>query len=236
VLGSYVNKDALFWKGDVTDLLLYDRVLTEQELQTIEYVLATKNGLTYRQIICDGDSRTAGSGASVYYDYPSALQRSLGIVVRMRNFGIGGYPVSSMLLEAPIRIDPLRFKPDDVVVVFGGINDILAAHTPSQVYADLKAYWAARRAAGWRVVACTEIDANSALAIAASWRTHRATLNTLIKSDSSLYDALADLAADTNIGVDGAADTAYFDNDKVHLSDSGYAVMAGLIKTAILST
>lgn len=237
VLGAYQPKDGLFFDGDVSDVLLYNRMLALGELEAIEYVLATKNGLTYRQIVCDGDSRTAGNNVAVYYDYPSQMQRQLGIVVRMLNTGIGGYPVSSIILEAPVRIDPIRFgQSNDTVVIFGGINDIiLSGRSAAQVYADLVTYWAARRAAGWKIVACTEIDANSAQAISADWRTKRAELNVLIKSDPSLYDALADLAVDARIGVDGAADTAYFVSDKVHPSATGNTAMAELIGAAILT-
>ena len=47
-------------------------------------------------------------------------------------------------------------------------------------------------------------------------------------------DALADMGADATIGPAGAEmNTTYFDTDRVHMTNAGYAVVAGLVSVAI---
>ena len=44
------------------------------------------------------------------------------------------------------------------------------------------------------------------------------------------------MGADATIGLAGSEmNTTYYDADRVHMTNAGYAVVAGLVQTAILS-
>jgi lysophospholipase L1-like esterase len=56
-------------------------------------------------------------------------------------------------------------------------------------------------------------------------------LNTLIKSDATLYDSLIDLGADSRL--QDATNVTYYNADKVHLTDTGYGVVAALVAAQV---
>jgi lysophospholipase L1-like esterase len=150
------------------------------------------------------------------------------------NSGVSGQTVSDFSANAATEIDSnyrsaLR---RNVCVVWGGVNDANAGASAATIYDRLKTYWAARRAAGFKIVACTEIDAQDAGRNAVGWHsTLWPALNTLIKSDATLYDSLVDLGADSRL--QNALDTTYFNADKVHLTDTGYGVVAALVAAQV---
>ena len=116
----------------------------------------------------------------------------------------------------------------NVLTVWGGVNDALVGgQTAATIYANLADYCNTRRAAGWRVVICTEIDAQGALQNAAGWHgTIWPALNALIMADHSFADAVVDLGADARLA--DATNVTYFNADKVHLIEAGYDVVASL--------
>jgi lysophospholipase L1-like esterase len=63
----------------------------------------------------------------------------------------------------------------------------------------------------------------------------RSTYNGLIRANWRQFaDVLVDVAADPNIGVAGAnSNTTYFDPDAIHLNNTGYAIVATLVKATL---
>lgn len=181
-------------------------------------------------ITFDGNSLTVGT-TPVHDSYPAQCLASLGAGYFGINFGVYGQNIDSMIADAASEIDPyLDFaRPKNILVAWEG-TIVLASQSAAYAYAALKTYWAARRAAGWKVVAVTILPAT------AVDNTKRAALNTLIASDPTLYDALADVAANHSIGDDGDnADLTYYVADGTHMTATGYGVVAGIVKTAILT-
>lgn len=64
---------------------------------------------------------------------------------------------------------------------------------------------------------------------------HKNTFNGYIRGGWVAFaDAIVDLGANVNIGVDGAfASSTYFQADGVHLKDAGLTIVAGLVQTAL---
>jgi len=179
------------------------------------------------QYIFDGDSITAGNRVGENQDYPYntwiLIERT---VDNYQNIGIGSQTVAQML--AKVNSDVIsRFNPNkrNAVILLGGINDIALGSTEAEVYTDLKAYWSAIRGAGGIIIAATLLPATGYL-------TERNNLNTLIKSDPSLYDGMIDFASNTLIGQDDdQLNTDYYLPDELHPNYNGNKIMASDAKS-----
>jgi lysophospholipase L1-like esterase len=225
VIGASSAAGASAWGGKLAHLALWS---TPRKVGDVA-LLARKAG----QVLFDGDSRTIGT-TSPYPTQCMALPSMTAKNYSWYNSGVSGQTVSDFSANAATEIDSnyrsaLR---RNVCVVWGGVNDANGGASAATIYDRLKTYWAARRAAGLLTVACTEIDAQDAGRNAVSWHsTLLPALNTLIKSDATLYDSLVDLGADSRL--QNALDTTYFNADKVHLTDTGYGVVAALVAAQV---
>jgi hypothetical protein len=167
------------------------------------------------QLIADGDSITFGA---VPLPYTSTLPVEGGW--NIKNVGDSGRNLSTMLMDAPTRVDPL-FVPGNINVVniWGGTND-LSNHpngTPSATFASLKSYCLGRRAAGFKVIIVpmisrTGIQVSTGLTIDQL----KDSYNALITANWATFaDAMVTLPS--ILTADGAyANTKYFMVDGVH--------------------
>lgn len=145
---------------------------------------------------------------------------------------MGGETLADMLTNAPTAVDP-RYDIHanaNIVCILGGINDLFSGASANIVYDNLKSYWAGRRLAGFKVMAGT---VQPAATVTGAGETARVALNVLIRSDASLYDGLADFAA--NAHLQNTSDLTYYQADGVHPTATGAAVMAS-IADAVIAT
>ena len=184
-------------------------------------------------VVCDGDSLTLGSSAPGS-EYPTQLDALLGAGWTTVNQGTGSETVPMMQVDGGEVDASYTLGSENICVLWGGINDIALGHTAADIMASLREYCNARRARGWRVVICTitPCDTNS---IASGREATRQTLNGYIRSDWTTFaDGLADIGGTTHLSDYGdQTDGDYFDGDHVHLTAAGYALVAGVVKTAI---
>ncbi len=105
----------------------------------------------------------------------------------------------------------------------GGAIDLATGRDPTEVFDDLGAYCAARRAAGFTVVITTFLPRDKE-----GFESARETFNALLRDSwPSIADALADIAADPRIGDPlDCFDRTYFAADAIHPNSTGYGVMA----------
>ena len=185
-------------------------------------------------VVFDGDSLMLGRQDDPQMDYPTLTMAYFDVSNTFHNLGVGGQRTDEILADATSQVDPLYNyqKENNIYIVWGGINDLVNDNrTPQQAYDSLKLIWSGRRTAGFKVIATTVIDAGNT-----SWVTI-SQLNSLIKSDSNLYDGLIDAALDSRIGGENAwQDLTYFKSDTVHLNENGNAVMAELAQPKILNS
>jgi lysophospholipase L1-like esterase len=223
VIGASNASGASAWGGKLAHLALFAGSMLKVGHVA---VLARKSGL----IIFDGDSRTIGT-TSPYPTQCMALTSMTAKNYSWYNSGVSGESVNDFSANAATEVDAnyrSLFGAHNICVVWGGVNDANAGASAATIYSRLLTYWAARRAAGFKVVACTEIDAQDAGREAVNWHsTLYPALNTLIRSDPHAYDVLVDLGADSRL--QDATNTTYFNADKVHLTDTGYSVVAALV-------
>jgi trimeric autotransporter adhesin len=156
--------------------------------------------------MADGDSITAGSGASTPYTDHMTLTLPWNII----NWGVPGETCLTMIQNAPNNIDS-KFRAGDknVVVLQCGENDAAGGATAAQIYARMQTYCNARHAAGFKCLVWTEISR-------VGFDTEKNAINSLLASDHSFTDGLIDFTG-TPLGVDGGySNLTYFQSDQIH--------------------
>lgn len=114
-------------------------------------------------------------------------------------------------------------------------NAIKAGNLP-QAYSQYVANCATLKAQGWLVVAVTCLPrADGTTAVNDQFYEMYQHINRLLRANwPSFADGLADVAGDPRLGLPGCeTNTTYFNADKIHLTDEGYRVVAGIVKRAV---
>lgn len=216
------------WTGKLREVVVLTGVLSAGDrADLVAYFQRRHAQGTRKGVVCVGDSLTAGLGGT---PYPDQLQTSLGTDYQVSNMGIQGVHLDTeWVANRALVAYPTASHTLDAEVVLIGRNDLAASsRTALQMEADFTTYWAARRAAGYRIVACTVY----ASTFSAPQETERAALNTWMRTQSSAWDVLVDLAADARLADN--TDLTYFGVDQVHLNSTGYGVVAGLVQPVVL--
>ncbi|XAI97401.1 hypothetical protein [Leptolyngbya phage Lbo-JY46] len=185
------------------------------------------SGSAHKIVVCDGNSLTAGVGATLATSYPSQLNLPDWEIV---NIGIGSQRTISMTAKAPIEVD-LNFynskHEKGIVVAWEIINDLLFV-SAAQAYANFVTYCQARKAAGWKVIVCTLIAHPTISPASLTFCNDQIRANYL-----TFADGIVDLAADPRF--QNVNDLTYYDPGRIHLNATGYGVVASLVRPVILS-
>lgn len=192
-------------------------------------------------LVCDGDSITQGTGTAAGLAFPQLLQTSLGRTWSVFNFGVSGQEMSTMTTNATSNVDPLAVsgRSRKICIGFGGTNDLYFGASAATVISRIKAYGAARKAAGYQFIMPTILPRTpgSSGGGAGTFETDRQTVNTEIRQAGNLgvyWDAVADVAADSRIGDSGDQnDLTYYQSDTTHPNAAGQQVIAEIMNTAI---
>lgn len=188
-------------------------------------------------LVCDGNSITAGQEALPNADaagWPTGVrtgQSNLNRVWTVKVAAISGRPTPTNTAQIPNTIVPQfnRGFGMNIVTFFEGINDVVFnAATLSTAQNNWAAYVAAARAAGYKVMAMTPLPtgntgngANVIMPQLAQW----------VRDNPQLSDfPVIDIAANASLSVPGNV-TFYADN--THPNNAGYAVIAGMVLTAL---
>jgi lysophospholipase L1-like esterase len=181
-----------------------------------------------------GDSLTLGNVAPSL-TYPQALSTILGKKFKVNNQGIGSTTLTNMISNGS-TIDTL-YQPgkDNILIVWGGTNDIYFGGSGSTAYSDLVSYCNARKTTGWTVILLNALS-RSDTSVPSTFLDDKKTFNNLIDTNwQSISDFYIDLEKDNRIGYDGAElDTTYFISDKVHLNNTGNQIIAEYVGNLLL--
>jgi lysophospholipase L1-like esterase len=226
--------------------MIFDGKLGEEDqLKVRQWFYKRYGNLFLGQIICDGNSLTAGTGATGGNTYPAQLAALIGggqnMDVLARNFGVGGQRTDQMIADAATQIDALynSERKFNVCVAFETLNywtalvsgSLGGSYTGRQAsdkcLGDYFEYLDARKAAGLKTVAATLQPTTAYSVGTVANESERADINTAIRNGEDHYDALADFAANAYL-----EDRANYP-DGTHLDNAGYGVMAGILKAAI---
>jgi len=178
-------------------------------------------------LVWDGGSIVRGPRLPDGTDFPSQATRLLPQPCISFNSGTSNATLAFMLADAATEVDA-RYDPladANVCVILGGATDLALGRDPAAVLADLTAYCAGRRAAGYQVVVMTlpprdKVGFNDA----------RQVFDDLVRAHwPEFADGLVDVAADSRIGDPGDNhDTTYYQSDALHPNSAGNAVIAAL--------
>lgn len=160
--------------------------------------------------IADGDSLTHGVPNMV--SWPNFLTSFPQGWLNL-NIAVSGSTTTDVLARAPANVDALfKTAGKNIVVIWAGTNDgPLGGLTPAQSWSNLSAYGDLVRGTGFKVIVVPMISRNG-------WDSYKNSLNALIYADwPNHFDAIADVAANANLGADGAyANSTYFLADGIH--------------------
>lgn len=251
VLRAFGQTDSsAVFKGDVGEICVWDTALQGQQLRdaftAMQKRLEARGHRTGRgdlMLISEGDSRsavtTSPQGPSFQW-----LQFDPAVTEGRRvfgcNFASSGDGIDNVENDVPAIAESIRgavaMGRIPIVSLLIGVNNHAAIiASPSTYLARLEAVWAQYKAAGAKVIACTELPMSGENA--AAWNAARATLNGLIRS-STVPDAVADIGdSSTVMGADSSpvdhAGTYWADN--LHPTTAGHQLLAPILWAAIKS-
>ena len=213
------------FSGDLYALLFYDETHTSAKRQQMVNWLAWRyqiNTNFARQVVCRGDSLTAGVASSNLMSYPFQLMQQLP-EVRVFNFGVGGLKIGTngfsgtmFTLDQP-RLDPIYdHRLANTLFIKAGINDInVDGMNGDRTFGRLTNYLSSRTQA-WRVVVNT-LAANAINPTAITNYNNNIRASGLLHVDSGVG------SRDGRLSV--PSDTTYYSSDGLHLTANGYKVI-----------
>ena len=179
-------------------------------------------------LVFDGGSTVAGLRNAPRRSFPSQTVALLPKAYAAFNSGLSHARVTEMIADAPQTVDAHYSAdvPNNIVVLYPGINDVMAGATPAELLELVRTYCEARRAVGFDVCVVSLLPQPSEQLEAA-----RQEFNSLLRTRwPEFADDLTDVAADGRIGNPGDnLDPAYYGPDAWHLNDAGAGVLAALL-------
>ena len=196
--------------------------------------------LTNAILVCDGNSLTAGQGASnpATTSYPARLDADAAFsTVTTYNLGVGAQETQDMIDDAASQVDPLyNGAVDNILVAWEVGNDIFYNGSVSGAITRFWSYCDARRAVGFKVIIinCPPRDQATDFGdTSGQYNTKLQSANSQLADEwMSHADGYVDLAADSRFA---GYNLTYYDADKIHYTDAGYQVVKDLVKAKILA-
>lgn len=231
---SYSGVSNITWKGQQSEMVVFNSADATGFFPLMAD--ATRYYTAKPAVVLAGDSLTVGFGATgtpLQTYGRQLLDTSDYIPYVVATSGDRADQVTTALNGANNDNYSPRHPGDTVknaTVCLCGVNDLGQGASIATLQARLSALWAQQRAAGFKVVACTLtgcIDSGSLV------QQDLIDINSWIRTQSSSYDALADLGASPFIGFGQQLNATYFNPDGVHPTSTGYGVLASLVKAAL---
>lgn len=224
-------------------ILFYSVVLTNAEVaqndQFFGNIMAARfvsrlNGATdnQNQLICDGDSLTqGGTNYCAAYSLPNPTSAVLSYAKPLTPYNIadqGLNSASTPALVTNIPTDTLSLvrplAPSNIVTFWAGTNNSV----PTQPLGDIRGYCAKVKAAGAKCLPFTMISRTGEDG-------QKNIINTWLRNHwNEFADGLVDLAANPNLGADGASANGTYYTDGIHLTTTGNAIVTSISQQAIL--
>lgn len=183
------------------------------------------------QTVHEGDSLTA-SATGGGTNYPIHLSPKLSATI-MANVATAGEATADVISQASAQVDAI-FKAGitNILLPWVGTNDLtLTSDTGDVIYGRYSAYCAARRTAGYKVVAFTLLPR---LGLSGPQQTALTLFNTSVRANWATFaDVLHDVAA---ISQFSDASNATYYADGLHLTDAGREINATAIASLLHST
>jgi lysophospholipase L1-like esterase len=180
-------------------------------------------------LVFDGDSISAGVGASSGHGLDGQTVAAIGDDVRLHNVAVGGRPVWDCLQLYNKTVAPLfdASSRHNVIAFHAGDNDIAQGRSADATYAAFTDYVAAAHHQGWKVIVSTELRHAD---FSALMETKLEDYNNLLRRNRAGADAVVDLDTEARLReFSYRTNPALFTRDRVHPSEGGYAVLAAML-------
>lgn len=181
-----------------------------------------------------GNSLTFGTGTGVTRestDYPTVCLSGLGAPWTGQSYGFPSWTDDGLLQTGMPFFLPHQFDPNlakCVAVYWEGTNSLLSVNGATAAARTL-ASCAYLKALGYQVVVCNVIDRQQT-GVPGDMATRISDYNTALLSD---YASYADAHVDLHALLPDSTNTTNFQADKVHLTATGYGIVAGAVQTAV---
>lgn len=200
-------------------------------------IYTSKFNLSGAVIVCDGNSLTAGLFASSSaQSYPGVLDADSDFNgVTFYNKGVSAQETQDMIDDATSDIDSLYTSGANSILIAWEIgNDIYYNGSVNGAMARFWSYCDSRRLKGWKVfvITCPPRDQSTdAGDNSAQYNAKLVEANTRLKLEWAAHaNGLIDVAGDARFQ---GYNLTYYNADKAHYTDAGYAAVAELVKAVI---
>ena len=187
--------------------------------------------MKYQRFVALGDSCTEGLDDLLpdgrYRGWADRVASVLdGPGFRYANLGVRGRRLDQMLVE---QVPSARALEPDLVVLFGGGNDVMSGATAAQLAQRIDEIVRAVTSFAPTVAVFTLSDVSQRMPFGWRMRPRIEALNTAVRDAASRYGAvLVDVEADECVH-----DSRYFGPDRLHLSSLGHRRLAGHLLSAL---
>lgn len=183
-------------------------------------------------VVFEGDSLTSGPNGAPEQAYPAQAMDLLGGRYVWRNRGGSGQTLVDMARDAAL-IDHEPRQPVNILVLWGGTNDLRFGASADEVYSRIESYARARRATGYRVLVLTILPRSNSTT-PEGFEIQRQALNARLRASwRDFADMLIDVAADPRIGDAGDELDARYFTDRLHMTPLGYSLIAAHVAESL---
>jgi len=188
-------------------------------------------------IVFDGNSWVIGSGSTAGSNFPNQvthlLQRDAKTVDAL-NFGIAGQTIDQMLAGVATKVD-IHHDKYQYLIALELVNQWgRSGESREVIYKKYKQYFLDRKKAGFRKVIAVTPFAQSFYK-RPDWEKDRQWFIRKIMSEfPRLGIQVANVGADPKLS--DSRNTTYFTTDRIHPTNAGYAVIAGIVYKTIIGS
>ncbi len=187
-----------------------------------------------KQIVFHGNSLFNYSNANTRYGFTvsSTIRGLLSTPMVINDYSFPGKTTLQLISDFPTVVAPFVHE-GDILVFWEHTNDLtgtLGNRTPSQALQDAKDYVTLAHNAGLIVISLNVIPRlNTSFSDAT-----RLAFNALIDADNSWLDGYINICAEPEFDENAdRLNTTYYNADKVHLKDAGYAIVGSVVSAAL---
>jgi lysophospholipase L1-like esterase len=184
-------------------------------------------------IVFDGDSVSAGGGASPGNGLDIQFMHALGSPARVYNIAVAGRPVIDCLTRFDQGVVPLKDPQArlNLIVFHAGDNDIAKRYSAAQTYQAFTRYVALAHGQGWKVAVSAELPRPDFLP---AQEAELEAYNRYLLENKAGADVVVSVNADRRFGdLKDRGESPLFYSDKIHPNDAGYAILGRSIASAV---
>lgn len=230
------------WPDKVAEVLLWNVALTDDQFRQVCAYESAKWGYNVKPLVVfTGDSLISGTGSSggpnqllstSGTNLPSRVYNQISATADVRTDAFPGRTIAQMVTQSPGFSDLYNFPEARryINVMAIGTNTLGATQSLSATYAQYVSACLAKRALGQRVIASTITPRQDG--VYGAFEADRLAFNAMVLAN---YLTFAHDVQDVgSIAVlQNPLDTTYFDADKVHLKNAGYAAQEPVSTAAV---